>query len=228
MAFTPPNRAERERAVGPLEGVAPRLQRAFTPAGDFEPTPLPGHNDWLANHPEVGQTYEAWQRSERVQPNGQRRTIYLQPLGQFDNESPAPARLQHFAEVFFGLPVRLLPTVGAKIERVTRRTNPYTGRTQRLTTDLLALLRRRLPKDAFCILGITMESPGRERRTTTPPLPGGSAQVACGDQLRRGGALPATGLILAGSGGDGGGGMVAGAAGVHYGRQIESGRLLMT
>jgi archaemetzincin len=39
---------------------------------------------------------------------------------------------------------------------VTTRQNPHTHNRQLLTTDILALLRRRLPQDAYALLGITM------------------------------------------------------------------------
>jgi archaemetzincin len=39
---------------------------------------------------------------------------------------------------------------------VTARRNPYSGNRQVLTTDILALLKKRLPQDAFCALAITM------------------------------------------------------------------------
>jgi archaemetzincin len=38
-----------------------------------------------------------------------------------------------------------------------RRRNPYTGNLQILTTDVLALLKKRLPRNAFCALAVTME-----------------------------------------------------------------------
>lgn len=157
MSFTPPTPDERKQAIGPLERLPPRLERAFTSAGHFDPLPPPGPHDWLANHPEPGQSFREWHKSDRVQPDERRQTIYLQPLESFTGgESPALDDLHTFTEAFFALPVQLLPPLIDTTATVTSRTNPYTGELQLLTTDLLRLLRLRLPADAFCILGITM------------------------------------------------------------------------
>jgi len=45
------------------------------------PAPKPG--DWLSEHSEAGQTYEAFVRVKAAKPGALRDTIYLQPLGQF-------------------------------------------------------------------------------------------------------------------------------------------------
>jgi archaemetzincin len=112
------------------------------------PLPPPGPNDWLANHREPGQTFEQFVASRPNRPDARHRTIYLQPLGGF--RMPLEP-LQRFAEAFFMMPVTALPATG--IENVTSRRNPHT---QLLTTDILELLRQRLPRDAFCMAGITM------------------------------------------------------------------------
>ena len=43
----------------------------------------PGPRDWLANHHEPGQTYAQYLASEPVRATPDRRTIYIQPLGEF-------------------------------------------------------------------------------------------------------------------------------------------------
>jgi archaemetzincin len=79
-------------------------------------------------------------------------------LGKFaEDEAPALARLRRFASAFFGMEVGVLPTVDLARSAITTRRNPYTRNTQLLTGDILALLRRRLPEDAYALLGITME-----------------------------------------------------------------------
>ena len=50
---------------------------------------------------------------------------------------------------------RLLP-LGLGRARIASRRNPWTGQAQFLTSDILDLLRARLPDDAFALLGITM------------------------------------------------------------------------
>ena len=46
-------------------------------SGDFELMPEPGPHDWLSVHPERGQTFEAFVRSQPNKPDSIRNTIYL-------------------------------------------------------------------------------------------------------------------------------------------------------
>ena len=155
--FTPPDQEQRRRAIGRTTRLQKTLQRAFDPGGHFDPIPMPGPSDWLANHPEPGQTFEQY-RHERVNhPDKRRRKFYLQPLGRFPSAtSPNVNQLSRFAEAFFAVPVELRPTVALASLPITSRTHPSTRQQQLLTLDILAWLRKRLPRDAYCILGITM------------------------------------------------------------------------
>ena len=65
--------------------------------------------------------------------------------------------MKDYASAFFALNVKVLDPVMIDSAGITGRRNPYTGNQQILTTDILALLKRRLPQDAFCALAITME-----------------------------------------------------------------------
>ena len=120
-----------------------------------EPLPPPGPHDWLANHPERGQTFEDFLGSRPNRPDRVRARIYLQPLEDFSSAAaPSIERLREFAQAFFVMEIALLPV--SADARITTRRNPYTGQTQLLTGDILALLRRKLPADAFCVVAITM------------------------------------------------------------------------
>lgn len=131
------------------------LQRAFSTEG-FEPLPEPGPHDWLANHPEGGQTFEQFVGSRPHKPDADRRTIFFQPLEEFGDAAPPLPMLEKWAIVFFSIPVRVLTPLTGVDRVVTARRNPYTGTRQLLTGDILALLRRNLPTDAFCVIAITM------------------------------------------------------------------------
>jgi archaemetzincin len=157
-AFTPPGPEERLKAIGPTNHLPEQLRRSLDPRGDFAPIPVPGPNDWLANHPEEGQTFEAFLHSRPNKPDANRRKLYLQSLGAFiPGESPSLERLKAFASAFFAMEVEVLPVLDLAASAVTTRENPHTHNRQLLTTDLLALLRQRLPRDAFALLGITMQ-----------------------------------------------------------------------
>ena len=157
MSFTPPDKKERQRAIGLTDEESQILRAALEPGDDFQPLPEPGPDDWLANHHESGQTFEAFISSPRNRPDGVRKKIYLQPLDEFPaGSSPSLDRLRQFAEAFFTMRVDVLPAIKLADSFIETRANPYTGGQQLLTGDILALLARQLPNDAYCLLGITM------------------------------------------------------------------------
>ena len=156
--FALPDAAERRRAIGSVEDLPPLLRRALEPDDHFQPIDSPGPHDWLANHRERGQTFAQFVAAKPNRPDKRRRTIYLLPLGAFDPErSPPLDQLQQFTEAYFMMPVKRLPAVQLRSGRITERINEHTRNRQLLTGDVLKLLKKRLPKDAYCLLGITME-----------------------------------------------------------------------
>jgi len=159
MAFDPPGPDVRRAAVGELTGLPPVLGRAFlADASEFEPIPKPGPHDWLAVHPEPGQTFDEFKASDPNRPTGPRRVIYLQPLGEFAADRSRPIeKLREFASAFFALKVKALPAVSLDASKFTTRHNPNTGNLQILASDVLDFLKARVPADAFCLLAITME-----------------------------------------------------------------------
>jgi archaemetzincin len=159
MAFQPPDQEVKRAAVGDLTGLSPVLRHAFSAdASEFEPIPKPGPHDWLAVHPEQGQTFDEFTASPPNRPSGSRRIIYLQPLGEFvPDRSPPIEKLREFASGFFAIEVKALPAVSLDKSKFTTRRNPNTGNVQVLTGGVLHFLKSRLPADAFCELAITME-----------------------------------------------------------------------
>lgn len=158
MAFKLPDEKRRLEAIGPLDKLSQPLRRAFTPGADFRPINAPGPNDWLSNHPEPGQTFEDYRHQGFIKPDQSRKIIYLQPIGDFDPESSPPLEtLREFAAAYFAMPVELVKAVPSEEQKFTSRINQYTGKRQLLATDILEFLKKRLPADAFCVLGVTME-----------------------------------------------------------------------
>jgi archaemetzincin len=155
--FTPPTRAQRLAAIGPVGGLPETLRRALDPGEDFLPMPEPGPSDWLANHLEPGQSFAQFVSSRPNRPNTGRKVLYLQPLGNWkDNEGPSLDQLRRFSTAFFMLDVTALPALDLARAHITSRGNPWTGQVQILTSDILNLLARHLPGDAFALLGVTM------------------------------------------------------------------------
>ena len=158
MKFQVPGKEQRLQAIGATAGLSAILQRAFDPADSFAPVPAPGPNDWLAVHPESGQSFEQFVRSGSNRPDKNRNVLYLQPLGEFrEGAAPPLDSLREYAAAYFALEVRVLPSLGLDQQNITTRRNPVTGNRQLLTTDILAALKKRIATDAFCLLGITME-----------------------------------------------------------------------
>src|ERR1700716_4276025 len=103
-AFTPRGPEEQASAIGNTMQLSAPLRRALEPHPDFAALPVPGLNDWLANHTEPGQSFADFVRSVPHRPDARRRKLYLQPLGPFiPGSSPALERLQTFAAAFFTL-----------------------------------------------------------------------------------------------------------------------------
>jgi archaemetzincin len=65
--------------------------------------------------------------------------------------------LRQYAAEFFQMEVKALAPIRISASGVTSRTNSMTDRRQILTGDVLRWLQGKLPGDAFCLLGITME-----------------------------------------------------------------------
>jgi len=122
------------------------LAKALDPGDDFEPLPWPGPSDWLAVHPEAGQTYEEFVQAHGNRPDPKRGKIYLQPLGEFPpGQSPDLESLKDFAAAYFVLPVHVLPALAVAQQSLKTRLNPISRHRQLYTGDVLALLRARLP-----------------------------------------------------------------------------------
>ena len=155
--FTPPTRAQQLAAIGLTTALPQPLQRALEPQDDFQPLPEPEPSNWLANHAEVGQTFDQFTRSLPNRPGMHQSKLYLQPLGRFnDSDAPSLDRLRRFTAAFFMMEVVVLPPSDLAQNHITSRQNPWTGQRQLLTGDILNALQARLPKDAFVLLGITM------------------------------------------------------------------------
>ena len=147
--FTPPDAEQRMDALGrDPEPIFTNL------VGFFEPIPAPGSRDWLASHEETGQTYRQYELSLPNRPDEVRSKIYILPLGKFEEDDPPLEQVREYTGLFFGLPVVLLEP-SSKPE-VTKRTNDFTQQEQWHAGELLDLLESKLPKDAYCLLGVTM------------------------------------------------------------------------
>jgi len=119
----------------------------------------PGPSDWLANHRESGQTFKQYLSGmRRTIPTKARRTIYIQPLGDFTKGKRDVIDLTaKGVGVYFNLPVKTLKTLPLSvIPDKARRKHPTWGDKQILTTYVLDdLLKPRVLKDAFAFIALT-------------------------------------------------------------------------
>lgn len=158
MDFKPSTPAEIQLAIGSTGSLPENLRRALDPTEDFKAIPDPRPGDWLAVHPESGQTFDAFRKARRNTPDARRNKVYLQPLGDFpEQRSPSVEILKEYASAYFSMRLEVRSALATSYANITTRRNPISGNRQILTTDVLDLLRRVIPEDGFCLLGITME-----------------------------------------------------------------------
>lgn len=158
--YSPPEITDAARAAA-LGGFSPSeqlLAAELRPGEDFEPLPPPAPGDWLASHPEYGQTYTAFSHGWYHRPDKARHKIYLQPIGlTIQNKAVYLASIRKFTATFFGLETDVLPEVAPSVVNARARINGQTGQKQLRADDIVKFLKRELPADAFCVLGITTE-----------------------------------------------------------------------
>lgn len=124
----------------------------------FMPLPKPRPGDWLANHSESGQSLEQFISEEHNVPDSLRKVIYLLTIEskeKFKNVISLKI-LREFTEKYFCMPVKLISSNSRLIKNIRSRNNKYSGQKQFHAEDILVEMKKQLPKDAFCVLGITM------------------------------------------------------------------------
>jgi len=140
--------ADRQALPKPLEALVP----LHTPMEK----PVPG--EWLASHGERPETYQQYIAGTPIRATRERRTIWIQPIGEFTSEQRKIVELSsEFLGHYYQLPVRIakdwkLDVVPDKA----RRENPIQGHPQIQSIYILHdLLRPALPKDAAALIAFT-------------------------------------------------------------------------
>jgi archaemetzincin len=140
------------------------LEEKLRPLADPLPRPRPG--DWLAEHPEPGQTFAEYLEVRPVRKNDKHHTIYLCLVGHFSEAQQRILNLtRDYLGVFFDAPVRVNRQLAlASIPARARRTHPSWGDEQVLTGYILhEVLEPERPADALAYLALTASDlwPGR-------------------------------------------------------------------
>lgn len=143
-----------DEPIGSLEQLRPRVQRVFEPTpAAFAPIPKPGPGDWLAVNDEPGQTVAEY-LDYANRPDPPREVLYIVPVGPLPAaRGPTSEELSSYAHAFFGLEVRVLPTLEPDSLEVTRRV--HYGHPQLNATEILDQLEPLLPDDGYCMIAVT-------------------------------------------------------------------------
>ena len=142
--------------VGDLQGLSASTRRAFLITDHFDTMAPVQAGDWLEHHPEPGQTVPQYVTSDHNAVTDDRRTIYLQPIGPLPHHrGPTIDELTDHASRYFGLPTAVLPTKSLGDLDVTRRR--HDGVVQLNAAEILDLLERQVPDDAYCVIALTLQ-----------------------------------------------------------------------
>jgi archaemetzincin len=142
----------------------PELERKLRPLADPLPPFQPG--DWLAEHPEPGQTFAEYVDARPVRKSDKLHTIYLCLVGVFSKARRRILELtQDYLALFFDCPVNIQRQIALEsIPAGARRTHPSWGDPQVLTGYILhEVLEPDRPADALAYLALTASDlwPGR-------------------------------------------------------------------
>jgi archaemetzincin len=140
--------------------TAAMLEFAVTDDADFPKLPeKPEPGDWLDRFKEEGQTFEDYVAASPRRPTEERNKIIIQPIGEFtEREKKMLELLREYCSIVFACETTLADAEKMPAD-APHREREWNGRkyTQYRTGYLLdRFLRPRLPKDALCMLGVTM------------------------------------------------------------------------
>jgi archaemetzincin len=143
-------------AEAPTENDYPEIEDRLRPLAEPLEEPQPG--DWLAEHPEKGQTFRQYLAANPVRRGPDLSTMYLCVVGDFtEPEQAVLDRTREFLGVFFDVPVRDRRRVPlADIPARAKRSHPDWGDEQLLSGYVLReLLEPDRPDDALAYLALT-------------------------------------------------------------------------
>lgn len=146
----------------PLVSAPENLAKAIKAVEPFfQPMSKPQPDEWLATFKEKGQTFEQYINGTPTLPSAERKTIYIQPIGNFNKTQLYTIKLTaEYMQAFFNLPVKLLKekTLPKSLSSKNSRINPFSKNKQVRTGYILEeILQPALPADAAALIGFTNE-----------------------------------------------------------------------
>lgn len=118
----------------------------------------PGPYDWLATHPEPGQTYTEYIKGNPVIPNATKKYIDIVLLGEFSEKGKEViSKTSKYIEIFYDMPVRFIDPISLSvIPDYARREHPRTKDKQILSGFVIEeVLKDKVRKDTFCLISFT-------------------------------------------------------------------------
>lgn len=134
------------------------LQRSKESVSKFFQPMRVQDGDWLKSFPESGQTFEEYLRSTPTLPTAERKTIYIQPIGNFTpTQEEILSLTAQYMRAFFNLPVKLEPIRAlGEVPIESKRQNPYDKQAQIKTGYFLnEVLPKLIPGDAATFICFT-------------------------------------------------------------------------
>ena len=134
--------------------------RAFLADADqFERKRKPKPGDWMARFSETGLSFDEYVASRPTSKRGERNVLVLQPLGSFrPSERKQLNEIVEFTATFFDTKVRVAPAL--QLPQSGQRLREDSGKRwiqHHTRTVLNWLADGRVPPDAVCVLGVTMD-----------------------------------------------------------------------
>ncbi len=154
--FVPPSNHKCVQALGETKGIPPELRPLFINTLDVAPIPSPGPYDWLHSQPERGQTFDQFRDGNFNIPTEDHPYLYLQPIGSDNLPDEDVSLLENYCSAFFNTKVKILDSMTVDPNRIRSRTNSYTKEGQLHAGDILKVLDRSRPQDAYAIIAFTM------------------------------------------------------------------------
>jgi archaemetzincin len=154
LADKPNTRASERQQMSKLLAVTRKLKPLHSTLGPVQP------GDWLASHPEFGQTFRQYVSSRPIRLTAERNILYVQPLGDFNSQQRKILGLSaEYLSLYFQCKVKTLDAISLKdvIPPEARRLHPTWGVSQIKSTYILEhVLPPRLPDDGVALICFTV------------------------------------------------------------------------
>jgi archaemetzincin len=134
-----------------------QLKKDRTALVKFSQPMVVREGDWLESQPEDGETFEQYVESKPTLPTTERKTIYIQPIGDFSAEQMRVIQLTaDYMRAFFDLPVVMKPKQAlGKVPKDLQRIQYPNNRQIQATYFVDQLLPTLLPSDAAALICLT-------------------------------------------------------------------------